>query len=290
MPSTTSSVVSMPLASSTVITPSLPTFSMACARIWPTVSSPLAETVPTWAISSGLRVFFDCLPSSSTTAATALSIPRFRSMGFMLAATILAPSRKMACASTVAVVVPSPATSEVLLATSLTIFAPRFSNLSPSSISLATVTPSFVTVGEPQLFSRTTLRPLGPSVARTALVRASTPRSRRSWASRSKRISLAAIVGLLLQHREDILLADDQVLLALHPDLGARVLAEENAVTLAHVQGTQLAVIAELALADGDDPALLRLLLGRVGDDDTSLRLLLLLDALHEQAIVERSD
>ena len=42
-------------------------------------------------------------------------------------ATILVPSRKMACASTVAVVVPSPATSEVLLATSRTIFAPRFS-------------------------------------------------------------------------------------------------------------------------------------------------------------------
>ena len=55
----------------------------------------------------------------------------------------------MACASTVAVVVPSPAMSDVLLATSRTICAPMFSIGSLRSISLATVTPSFVIVGEP---------------------------------------------------------------------------------------------------------------------------------------------
>jgi hypothetical protein len=59
------------------------------------------------------------------------------------------------------VVVPSPATSEVLLATSLTILAPMFSNGSSSSISLATVTPSLVTVGLPKDFSMITLRPRG---------------------------------------------------------------------------------------------------------------------------------
>ena len=37
-----------------------------------------------------------------------------------------------------------------------------FSNLFSSSISLATVTPSLVTVGAPNVFSMTTLRPLGP--------------------------------------------------------------------------------------------------------------------------------
>ena len=62
-------------------------------------------------------------------------------------------------ASTVAVVVPSPATSEVLLATSFTICAPMFSNSSSSSISLATVTPSLVTLGAPKDLSRTTFRP-----------------------------------------------------------------------------------------------------------------------------------
>src|SRR3546814_368250 len=52
MPSTTSSSNSMPVASSTVITPSLPTFSMASEILRPTISSPLAEMIPIWAIRS----------------------------------------------------------------------------------------------------------------------------------------------------------------------------------------------------------------------------------------------
>ena len=62
------------------------------------------------------------MPSSSATmAATALSMPPLRSIGLAPAATSLEPVLKTASASTVAVVVPSPATSEVLEATSLTI-------------------------------------------------------------------------------------------------------------------------------------------------------------------------
>jgi len=49
----------------------------------------------------------------------------------------------------VAVVVPSPAVSFVLLATSYTNLAPMFSNLSSNSISLAILTPSLVINGEP---------------------------------------------------------------------------------------------------------------------------------------------
>jgi len=70
----------------------------------------------------------------------------------------------MAAASTVAVVVPSPAASAALEATSRTICAPMFSNFSSSSISLATVTPSLVMRGAPNDLSSTTLRPFGPSV------------------------------------------------------------------------------------------------------------------------------
>ena len=162
--------------------------------ILPIASSALAEMAPTWAISllvvQGLEIFF----SSSTTAMTALSMPRFRSIGFMPAATNFMPSRTIAWASTVAVVVPSPATSEVLDATSLTICAPMFSNLSFSSISLATETPSLVTVGAPKERSSTTLRPLGPSVTLTALARMLTPSSILWRASSWKRTSLAAMV------------------------------------------------------------------------------------------------
>ena len=46
-------------------------------------------------------------------------MPRFRSIGFMPAATDFIPSRTIACASTVAVVVPSPAWSWVFDATAL---------------------------------------------------------------------------------------------------------------------------------------------------------------------------
>jgi hypothetical protein len=99
----------------------------------------------------------------------------------------------MACASTVAVVVPSPASSLVREATSFTICAPMFSNLSESSISLATVTPSLVMRGAPNDFSITTLRPLGPSVTFTASARMLTPRSIRSRASVSNFTSLAAM-------------------------------------------------------------------------------------------------
>jgi hypothetical protein len=159
------------------MTPSLPTFSMASERIPPIVGSLLAEIVPTCAISWESRVALEAFASDSVNAPTAASMPRFRSIGFMPATTSLLPSRKMAWASTVAVVVPSPATSEVLDATSFTICAPMFSNLSSSSISLATVTPSLVTVGEPKLLSMTTLRPFGPSVTRTAFASLSTPAS-----------------------------------------------------------------------------------------------------------------
>src|SRR6267143_1224825 len=120
MPSTTSSSVSSDLASSTVMTPSLPTFFMASASNLPISASPLDEIVPIWAISSFEVTFLEFLTRSATTASTARSIPRLRSIGFMPAATDLAPSLMMAAASTVAVVVPSPAASADLEATSRT--------------------------------------------------------------------------------------------------------------------------------------------------------------------------
>ena len=121
MPSTTSSSFSRLLPSSTVITPSLPTFSIASAMISPIASSPFAEMAPTCAIAVVSFVGFDSPRSPSTVLTTALSMPRLRSIGFIPAATAFRPSRIIACASTVAVVVPSPATSEVFDATSFTI-------------------------------------------------------------------------------------------------------------------------------------------------------------------------
>src|SRR5258707_15008637 len=97
----------------------------------------------------------------------------------------------MDAANTVAVVVPSPATWEVFNATSRTICAPMFSNLSSNSISLATVTPSLVIRGAPNPLSNTTLRPFGPSVTFTAAARMSMPRSIFARASTENLTSLA---------------------------------------------------------------------------------------------------
>src|SRR6476659_8359260 len=213
----------------------------------------------------------------------------------------------MACASTVAVVVPSPAMSEVLEATSLTIWAPMFASLSSSSISLATVTPSLVTVGEPQLFSMMTFRPRGPSVTLTVLARMLSPLAMLWRALCAKTISLAAMTVCLrlffwfverirsrardlFEHREDVVLAQDQVLGAVDLDLVARVLGEQHLVARLHLQLAQAAVLDDLAVADGDDQCLLGLLLRRVRDEKPAGGLVLFLDALDENAVVERSD
>src|SRR5512147_3241888 len=300
MPSTTSSSLSRPDPSSTVITPSLPTFSIASAIVLPIDSSEFAEIVPTCAIAleslQGLESFF----SSSTATCTALSMPRLTSIGLRPEATALRPSRMIACARTVAVVVPSPASSEVLEATSFTICAPMFSNLSLSSISFATLTPSLVTVGAPKLLSSTALRPLGPRVTLTAFARMLTPRSIRERASSPKRTSFAAIavfsrirwllVGgrLLLEHRHHVFFTHDEVLLAIDLHFGAAVLAEEDVVADFDVERTNRAVFEDLALAHRDHLAADRLLGGGVGDHDAAGGLGLGVEPLDDHAVMKR--
>ena len=122
---------------------------MASAKISPIFLSPFAEIVPTWATSTFEDIFFAFDFTNSTTCSVAMSMPRFKSIGFIPASTALSPSFAMARAKTVAVVVPSPALSLVFDATSLIIETPKFIALSLNSISLATDTPSFVILGEP---------------------------------------------------------------------------------------------------------------------------------------------
>src|SRR5437899_6771980 len=314
MPSTTSSSVSRLLASSMVITPSLPTLSIALAIMSPIALSPLADTVPTCAISSPVETLRERLLSSSITHSAARSMPRLRSMGFMPAATDLAPSRTIAWASTVAVVVPSPAVSDVLVATSRTSWAPIFSNLSESSISLATVTPSLVMRGEPYDLSSTTLRPLGPSVTFTESARISTPRIMRARASPPKRTSFAAMVlvpcfEMLLRSRpasrrlllgdgdtwafddaHDVRLLHDEEILAIELDLRAGPLAEQDAVTLLDVERNQRALLVTGARADGGDLAFHRLFLGGVRNDDATLGLAFFLDTLDHDPVLKRTE
>ena len=163
----------------------------------PISASPFAEIVPTWATSSLVLTFLERLVSSLIATFTAASIPLLTSIGFIPAATAFEPSLTIDCARTVAVVVPSPASSLVLEATSRTICAPIFSNLSSNSISLATVTPSLVVLGAPKDLSITTFLPFGPNVTLTALAKISTPLNIFVLASLPKITSLA--IFLILQ-------------------------------------------------------------------------------------------
>src|ERR1700742_3578589 len=185
---------------------------------------------------------FDRRFNSSVVTRTALSMPRLISMGLRPAATALRPSRMIAWASTVAVVVPSPASSDVLEATSFTICAPMFSNLSFSSTSFATDTPSLVIVGAPKLFSSTALRPLGPRVALTALARMFTPLNMRARASSLKRTSLAAIVViprlLAFDHGHDVFFTHDHQIFTVDLHFGAAVFAEQDLVADLYVELT----------------------------------------------------
>src|SRR5687768_18280310 len=106
---------------------------------------------------------------------------------------------------------------------------------SESSISFATVTPSFVTVGAPNFLSMTTFRPLGPRVTFTASASWSTPRLSAARASLLKWSSLAAIwtlgVGVVVRCEvqscgawcsaddgQHVALAQDQQVLAIDGD------------------------------------------------------------------------
>ncbi len=176
MPSVSSSSIPKVFDSSTVTVPSLPTLSMASASTSPMALS-AAEMEATCAISVLPPTSLDCFLMLSTAAWTPFSMPFFSPVGLAPAATLRRPSVMSAWASTVAVVVPSPATSLVLVATSFTSWAPMFSNGSSSSTSRAMDTPSLVMVGAPNFFSITTLRPFGPSVTLTVSASLLTPAS-----------------------------------------------------------------------------------------------------------------
>src|SRR3954447_6803381 len=184
MPSTNSTRMPGSGDSSTVTTPSSPTWSSASATASPISSSSLPAIVATWRRSSRPATGRAWRRTSSTTRSVASSMPRRRSIGLAPSSIVRMPSRTMPWASSVAVVVPSPVRSLVLLATSRTSCAPMFLNGSLSSISRAIDTPSLVIAGAPLIRSSTTLRPFGPSVTFTVSASSSTPAcsSRRaSW-------------------------------------------------------------------------------------------------------------
>ena len=194
MPSTTSSSVSRLLASSTVMTPSLPTFCMASAIISPIDLSPLAEIVPTWATSRRILIFFerfgDVLDDfGDGQVDAALQVHRVHAGGDALGA--FADDR-----------LGQNGGGGGAVAGDVVGLRGDFAHHLRAHVLELVLELDFLGDGDAVLgdararrsdLSMTTLRPLGPSVTFTALARMSTPRSILSRASEEKRTSLAAI-------------------------------------------------------------------------------------------------
>ena len=77
--------------------------------------------------------------------------------------------------------------------------------------------------------------------------------------------------------------------LAVDLDFGLAVFREQDAVAGLDLQGADRAVFEDAAGADRNDFAFEGLFLGRVGDDDPTLGRGVGLDALDEDAVVERT-
>src|SRR3954447_9019619 len=105
-----------------------------------------------------------------------------------------------------------------------------------------------------------------------------------------KSTGLGGLLGCLalVEDAHDIALLHDHELLAIDLDLRARPFAEQDAIADAHIERMDLALLVADARSDGDDLALLRLFLCRVGDEDTARGLAFLCDAAHQHAVVER--
>ena len=88
---------------------------------------------------------------------------------------------------------------------------------------------------------------------------------------------------------ENLVFAQDQVLLAVQLDFGSRILAEENAVARLHFKRKYLARLVSLAGTGRDNFRFLGLLFRGVGNDDSSPNRLLFFDSLDQYAIMQRS-
>src|SRR5678815_1630752 len=84
---------------------------------------------------------------------------------------------------------------------------------------------------------------------------------------------------------EDVFLLHDEEVLAVEGDVVTGVLSEEHAIARLDVERDLLAVLRYASLADRDDLALLRLLLGAVGNDDGAAPCRLVLDPLDEDPV-----
>src|SRR5712671_5768606 len=150
----------------------------------------------------------------------------------------------------------------------------------------------------------TTLRPFGPSVIFTALLRISTPRRMRSRASVEKRMSLAAIVIQLLKRETAceeppsgqstmprmslsfMMSRSSPSILTSVPDHFPKRMRSPALTS----RGVSLPVSSRPPGPTGDHFAFLRLLLYGIGDDDAAFGLLFALAAFDHDPVMQGTE
>src|SRR5207302_3099211 len=161
-----------------------------------------------------------------------------------------------------------------------------FSKGSSSWISLATVTPSWVTVGAPNFLSSATLRPLGPSVVLTAPAKISIPFFSERRASSSNTSCFAIVIvpslqtlktslqiplhrylafgrqttgspgemksSILANNGQNVIFLEHQVLFIIQFELCTAIFGEQDAITFAHIHCCAVTIIQQTATANSD--------------------------------------
>src|SRR5450631_3731280 len=95
---------------------------------------------------------------------------------------------------------------------------------------------------------------------------------------------------LTFQYAQNFFFTHDDEVLAVNLDLGAGVLAEQNAIARLYVEREDLAFVVRFALTYRNDFTFLWLLFGRVRNDDSSTYRLAFVNATEEDAVVKGSE
>src|SRR5262249_4531134 len=91
----------------------------------------------------------------------------------------------------------------------------------------------------------------------------------------------------VLEHAENVAFLHDEKLFPVDLHFSAGPFAEQHAVAGLHDERLDLSLFVRRAWANGYDFALLRLLLGGIGDDDAALGSLVLLDPAYGDAVMQ---
>jgi hypothetical protein len=131
------------------------------------------------------------------------------------------------------------------------------------------------------------MRIIDPMFSRPSRGRFTVSSRTRIWRAHSGRLLLG--IGLD-QDPHNVALFHDEVLDVIDFDLGAGPFAEQDAVANPDIDRDELAALVAAAGSNGDDLALLWLLLGGVGNDNATSGLRLGIDSLDDNAVVKRSE